>query len=136
MTRYQSSHAGGSVAGLKNKNFLFRIDFPLTYHHAGDNIRGGSDPANGDPLPFKLFGRGNIFSHDEYMLEAVDDYADGFDVHDARHGEIEHSRKVGVGDIDVATSDRLSHNAAAVEVNRLDVDAMLIPKLFLLNDAP
>src|SRR5262249_10315953 len=136
MTRHQRSHAGGCVAGLKNKNFLFGIDFPLTYHHASHNVRGGSDPANGDPLPSKLFGRGNTFSNDENVLEAVNDYPDGFDVHDPRGGKVELRGRGGGGEIYVGPADPLRHNATAIEINRLDVDAMFVPKFFFLDDAP
>ena len=121
---------------MQNENFLVGIDFPLAYHHAGDDVGGRSDPADGDPFPFEIFRLGDIFSHDENVLEAVDDNADGFDFHYARDGEIEHGRQVGVGDVDVAAGNRLSHNAAAIEVNRFDVDPVFVPKFFLLDDAP
>ena len=53
----------------------------------------------------------------------------------AGDGKIEHGWQVGVGDVDVATGNRLGHNAAAVEVNRFDIDSVFVPKFFFLDDA-
>ena len=49
-------------------------------------------------------------------------------------GQIEHGRHVGVGEIDVAACHCLSQNAAAVKVNRFDVDAVFVPEFFLFDD--
>ena len=79
----QCSHAGRCVAGLKNRDFLLRVDLPLTYHHAGHDVRRRPDPADSNLLPSELFRFGDVLPRYENVFEFIKGNADGLKIHDS-----------------------------------------------------
>ena len=87
-------------------------------------------------LPFQFFGFGNVFPRDENMFQAIDVDGDDFGFHRAGNRQGHHLGHAGVRNHDVASKHRLGENAAAVEVDRFDVETVLLPDSFFLHDPP
>ncbi len=69
------------------------------------------------------------------MFEAIDVDGDHFGLENARDRQGKHFRHARIGKCDIAADHSLSQHAAAIEINRFDIEPVFLPDFFDVHDA-